>query len=119
MTHLTVTRLPLISYAVRIHSSPEDPSYETGFVVSPKELGKVLWVGLLMGKPMGIRGWVEAAAEHFPRAEEVSYERLTRDGWRRERRRFRAKGASYWDRCKEHLRSYYLLPETLDQIPPE
>jgi hypothetical protein len=83
MTQVVISPLDHPSYAVHIHEDG-DLRFGTGFAITEYDDGRTIKVSLFQ-KPdsapiPGAEWWRTHAAEHFPKAEAVRFDRLTADG---------------------------------------
>jgi hypothetical protein len=67
------------SYLVRVHPD-SGPHYKQMIVVTELEDGLVLHLYGWIGKPLTPKEWIAARNQLFPKAIEVRFERLRKDG---------------------------------------
>lgn len=111
MPEIVITRIPRFSRAVRLMNE-DGVTFHTSFNVSPRKWGRVLVVSSLQTttKVPGIYWWREQAAQRFPRAEKVIYQRMTEQGLVEHEWPIRPPRLTYWQRAAACLRAYYGFP---------
>lgn len=105
-----ITPIPRGSKLVRLMNA-DGVTFHTVFVVSPEGRGLKVTGLLTLGKPPGAYWWRDKAAEHFPQAETVTWERMEPEGLRPVTARLRLPRPSLRQRCwqavSRELRKYY------------